>query len=78
MMIYLTWILEESVPDGGASSELSRVALHLVRRRRRPEDEAGREGLPAEVVVAPGLVDIMGAERHGDDEEETQREEEQR
>lgn len=65
----LTWILEEGVPDAGAPSVLQRVPLHLVRRRRRPEDEAGREVLPGEVVVLPGLV-AMGTERQGEDEEE--------
>jgi len=65
----LTWILEEGVPDAGAPSVLQRVPLHLVRRRRRPEDEARREVLPGEVVVLPRLV-AMGAERQGEDEEE--------
>ena len=50
----LTWVFQEGVPDAGAPAVLERVPLDLVRRRRRPEDEAGREALPGEVAVVAG------------------------
>jgi hypothetical protein len=68
----LTWILEEGVPDAGPAPVPVRVPLHLVRRRRRAEDEPRGEALPVEDVVLPGLhVHAMGAERQGEEEEET-------
>lgn len=71
----LTWILEKCVPDAGAPAVLERVPLHLVRRRRRPEDEAGREGLPGEVAIVTGLA--VRAERQGEGDEPMEEQEEQ-
>ena len=65
--VHLTWILEEGVPDARAAAVLERVPLDLVRRRRRPEDEAGREALPGEVAVVAGHG--VRAERQGEGEE---------
>lgn len=53
--------LNEGVPYAGPAAVLERHALHLVRRRRRPEHEPLREAPPAQparptTVVATVIV----------------------
>uniref|UniRef100_A0A0A8YC22 Uncharacterized protein n=1 Tax=Arundo donax TaxID=35708 RepID=A0A0A8YC22_ARUDO len=63
----ISWCVDEGVPDAGPAATGRRHALHLVRRRRRPEHEPLGERRPAQPArVRPHGTDAepVATKRH--------------